>query len=742
MDLHMNYVKVYGFIAGILVLFTDANAIKVNDYSIMLTDDPKLDTMYKQDEYRAMASEILRQHYNAHLAKVRMKNKSELVQWDNETYNESVYGVILNEIARCFFNINNDMVTYNQFNGRMIECVGTNPLKYDSSNWNYVFLVNFIDRFMANTITPISGAAFNKLFNIALEDTKETMLNAKTTNGYMCDYATYKDAIERAYSDIKEYCTQLQLSDYLIELMRARLNTANIQYKWINKQDENGNAERKELDYEDAQSKYKEFITKIDKSPKDEKGRHIDEWNSNPWIFITTGLSGVNCYEQHNKVLYIKYADKLMEDDNTRIDQYHAREEKHIYIEQPNATALFKTYRIDFGRITEIGDKPITRRKTKNPKYIKLSDNKWYEILERSEWINMEHTYEGFHPKKKCQELLMPAYFNSNYKANKIIDDFDDKLIESWENERINKRLNILEQYDMNGTDFVDLYAKYIQTKPVPDFRTYIRAIYNIPWTIFWLYQWEVKEILFDGAPTYYKMLERAENKTHEEILSHQPITNTDPTDRNRITLMRLNQRLEEVKACKTLLKQIEATTPKNEQKISKYKQYEAIMIVRTVIQCIINKINNTTAADNNKMKEKRKYVAKLNKQLKRLKTATNMLPTDETIEKASQIIFEILQIKETDIEKNKYMQKFRKKLNGEYDFLDEIDEAFTLHPQKYFSRIEDYIEPQMRKYGWTGDEIRNCMIEAEYAAKEPPSLYKATNAQNPVSLSDIQNNG
>ena len=299
----MNYVKVYGFIAGILVLFTDANAIKVNDYSIMLTDDPKLDTMYKQDEYRAMASEILRQHYNAHLAKVRMKNKSELVQWDNETYNESVYGVILNEIARCFFNINNDMVTYNQFNGRMIECVGTNPLKYDSSNWNYVFLVNFIDRFMANTITPISGAAFNKLFNIALEDTKETMLNAKTTNGYMCDYATYKDAIERAYSDIKEYCTQLQLSDYLIELMRARLNTANIQYKWINKQDENGNAERKELDYEDAQSKYKEFITKIDETPKDEKKKHIDEWNSNPWIFITTGLKGVQVMDYTKAIL-------------------------------------------------------------------------------------------------------------------------------------------------------------------------------------------------------------------------------------------------------------------------------------------------------------------------------------------------------------------------------------------------------------------------------------------------------
>ena len=97
MELHMNYVKVYGFIAAIPVLFGDANAMNVNDYSITLTDDPKLDELYKQDEYRAMASEILRQHYNAHLAKVRMEKKSELVQWDNETYNESVYCVILNE---------------------------------------------------------------------------------------------------------------------------------------------------------------------------------------------------------------------------------------------------------------------------------------------------------------------------------------------------------------------------------------------------------------------------------------------------------------------------------------------------------------------------------------------------------------------------------------------------------------------------------------------------------------------
>ena len=93
----MPFRKVLVFTVFAVVLVEDANAIKVNDYSITLTDDPKLDELYKKDEYRAMASEILRQHYNSHMAKVRMNNKSELVQWDNETYNESVYCVILNE---------------------------------------------------------------------------------------------------------------------------------------------------------------------------------------------------------------------------------------------------------------------------------------------------------------------------------------------------------------------------------------------------------------------------------------------------------------------------------------------------------------------------------------------------------------------------------------------------------------------------------------------------------------------
>ena len=93
------------------------------------------------------------------------------------------------------------MVTYNQFDGRMIECIGTDPSKYDAANWNYVFLVNFIDRFMANTIETFPA---KRLFEKTLNESKRTMLEAKKSNRYMCNYIAYKKEIEQAYDDIKE----------------------------------------------------------------------------------------------------------------------------------------------------------------------------------------------------------------------------------------------------------------------------------------------------------------------------------------------------------------------------------------------------------------------------------------------------------------------------------------------------------------------------------------------------------
>ena len=42
----MPFRKVLVFTVFAVVLVSDANAIKVNDYSITLTDDPKLDELY------------------------------------------------------------------------------------------------------------------------------------------------------------------------------------------------------------------------------------------------------------------------------------------------------------------------------------------------------------------------------------------------------------------------------------------------------------------------------------------------------------------------------------------------------------------------------------------------------------------------------------------------------------------------------------------------------------------------
>ena len=107
------------------------------------------------------------------------------------------------------------MVKYNAFNNRIIECIGTDPATYNASNWNYLFLVNFIDRFMSNT---------NLIYDTEeLKKTKQAILDAKKDNGYMCDYDKYNTQIERAYNNIKKYCEELDLIAYLDELRKARL---------------------------------------------------------------------------------------------------------------------------------------------------------------------------------------------------------------------------------------------------------------------------------------------------------------------------------------------------------------------------------------------------------------------------------------------------------------------------------------------------------------------------------------
>ena len=197
----------------------------------------------------------------------------------------------------------------------------------------------------------------------------------------MCDYAKYTEAIERAYGDIKEYCDQLQLSDYLIKLMKARLNKANIKYsvKPYTTQDKNGNKVKKE-DRSAELAQYKDFITKIDKNPKDNNSNK-NEFGSNKWIQMTLSLPGISRWNTKNHILENSDAYYSHGLPNATTGEYHERFEEQICIDEPDATSLFKTYRMVFGKVTAIAQTSTTKRDIRHPKYIKLSDNRWDDSI-------------------------------------------------------------------------------------------------------------------------------------------------------------------------------------------------------------------------------------------------------------------------------------------------------------------------------------------------------------------------
>ena len=244
----------------------NANAFKDNDYDISLMERAKSWTL--DDTSRAIASEVFRQHWNAHLAKIRLQNRQkgivdEVTKWDSEYYGETVLKVIPTEIARCFFNITNDMVTYNKFDGKMIECVGTNPSQYTDANWNYVFLVNFLDRFFGNTLECCTDKDLEKLFGNVLETTKKIMLDATKDNDYEYDYNKYEKQINKAFDDITAYIKKLELVKYLDELRCIRIKSAKIESKIF--------CERRRYEgYEsEVNKKLKDYIKRIDETPED-----------------------------------------------------------------------------------------------------------------------------------------------------------------------------------------------------------------------------------------------------------------------------------------------------------------------------------------------------------------------------------------------------------------------------------------------------------------------------------------
>ena len=201
-----------------LIQLSFATEVNTFDASLLRYVDTK--ELAEKDKAKAMAVDVLRMHYRAHILDVLNRSENNIIPIKfRNPITESAFSVIFNEIACCFLNIHvKNRVKYNQFDNKILEVPGTDYKMYTNANWSYVFLVNVIDRFMMYKQKDYFAYetalidATNKLETIFEDIEKE--LNAK--------YTGYYNSIQSAKNNIIKYFNYLELNEYLNKLRDKR----------------------------------------------------------------------------------------------------------------------------------------------------------------------------------------------------------------------------------------------------------------------------------------------------------------------------------------------------------------------------------------------------------------------------------------------------------------------------------------------------------------------------------------
>lgn len=173
----------------------------------------------------------LRESYRALVDNAMHKTKSKLANFDDLKYRNSVYNVILTEIQRAMLGIGiyqNGSVQYNQCNydeltaekkssaDLLLKLKKTDGFldqkDYHRCHVNYVLLINLIDRTLNSK---------KKENSVPLID----ICNALIAQG--CN----ADLVSESFSDIKKYCEELGLYDYLQNLRDAHKIAINTEFK-------------------------------------------------------------------------------------------------------------------------------------------------------------------------------------------------------------------------------------------------------------------------------------------------------------------------------------------------------------------------------------------------------------------------------------------------------------------------------------------------------------------------------
>ena len=175
----------------------------------------QLKKIAEKDINVAFGVDAFTEHYRAHMWNIRNNYKhtpweNEIVRYESLKYYNTVYKLILTELARCIFDIKGGMVEYTDDDDEILECKGGKPIEqYDQSNWNYVVFVNVLNR-------VIHKADYDE--NKIEDDINEVKDNLKKTYKGAVDVGNIEDAAR----DIRTYFNVLNLNEYCYTARSAR----------------------------------------------------------------------------------------------------------------------------------------------------------------------------------------------------------------------------------------------------------------------------------------------------------------------------------------------------------------------------------------------------------------------------------------------------------------------------------------------------------------------------------------
>ena len=243
----MKFVRIATSVALALQSVSELGAIQVKKFDFSLWGKTDLEELKNKDFGCHVAVKLFKDSFRLHYDELRRMNvNSNLLNDNTGKYFLTLNEVIPQEIAKAMFDIEieGDSVNYvNKQHNQIIECSSSNYKsikEYDDSNWNYLLLVNVINRVMNS-----QNLAFDMQNNVPF--IKETAERMEKYFG-----VEYEGKIRRAQNDIEQYFQQLNLYLFLSKCYYCPATLQDAYYNLLAKRNRFNNVANTPLMYTQA----------------------------------------------------------------------------------------------------------------------------------------------------------------------------------------------------------------------------------------------------------------------------------------------------------------------------------------------------------------------------------------------------------------------------------------------------------------------------------------------------------